>query len=393
MRAGFKRLFLVGSLFAPLVLAITTASSASISGTKCSKLTATKTIANVKYTCVKSGKNLVWNKGVVIKKVVIPAPTPSKPEDLTAITSPVEIVQLITPATGIFYKSLYSDMDNLLAPSTPTIKINYFISDNAKLRNHQKYIESLKLASRLFYKYFNNTEVNVVFFTEADSEWIDKKQTELMGDWLKNPTQQLQSYRLSRIGCNIGGMYLPNNFVICVKNDTDRSSIYSASFMPAHEYAHIAGMISPILSTFPVGDSRRLAPCWVHEGFAQFVGMFAASHIDTNFKENRNKFFTNIQSTVYRSSRTSVISTFQEMETYGESGGEYCAKIQDAYFMGAIAFEKLSMDYGFEKVMEAYKTFYAGVTWGEAFKITFGYSTSEFYEKMADIITTYSWVA
>ena len=51
-------------------------------GTKCSKLGATATTGGKKYTCVKSGKKLVWNKGVALPKPT-PKPTP------TAIGVPV----------------------------------------------------------------------------------------------------------------------------------------------------------------------------------------------------------------------------------------------------------------------------------------------------------------
>jgi hypothetical protein len=54
-------------------------------GTKCTKLGQTSTSAGIKYTCVKSGKNLVWNKGVVVKK---PTPTPNP----TAIGDPIGAV-------------------------------------------------------------------------------------------------------------------------------------------------------------------------------------------------------------------------------------------------------------------------------------------------------------
>ena len=39
-----------------------------IAGSKCSKLNATTTISGKKYTCIKSGGKLVWNKGVLVKK-------------------------------------------------------------------------------------------------------------------------------------------------------------------------------------------------------------------------------------------------------------------------------------------------------------------------------------
>ena len=43
-------------------------------GESCSKLNLTSTFNGLKYTCVKSGKKLVWGKGV---KVSTPAPNPS----------------------------------------------------------------------------------------------------------------------------------------------------------------------------------------------------------------------------------------------------------------------------------------------------------------------------
>lgn len=49
-------------------------------GTKCSKAGATSTFNGKKYTCVKNGKKLVWNKGVAVAKptpVATPTPSPS----------------------------------------------------------------------------------------------------------------------------------------------------------------------------------------------------------------------------------------------------------------------------------------------------------------------------
>lgn len=47
-----------------------------VSGTACVKLGATKIASNYKYTCVKSGKKLVWNAGVRVVKSLTLTPTP-----------------------------------------------------------------------------------------------------------------------------------------------------------------------------------------------------------------------------------------------------------------------------------------------------------------------------
>jgi len=58
-------------------------------GAKCTKAGTTATAAGKKYTCVKSGTKLVWNKGVTVKA----APKP----DLNPVFKPVEPTPTPTP--------------------------------------------------------------------------------------------------------------------------------------------------------------------------------------------------------------------------------------------------------------------------------------------------------
>ena len=69
----YKRLLTLLAVTLVLVSLETTATAAVKPGTTCKKVGQTSTTAGIKYTCVKSGKKLVWNKGVAAKK---PAPTP-----------------------------------------------------------------------------------------------------------------------------------------------------------------------------------------------------------------------------------------------------------------------------------------------------------------------------
>jgi len=55
-------------LIALLLLGMAPANAVTKAGAKCSKAGATATSAGKKFTCLKSGKLLVWNKGVAIKK-------------------------------------------------------------------------------------------------------------------------------------------------------------------------------------------------------------------------------------------------------------------------------------------------------------------------------------
>jgi len=65
------------SVLVLLTLSITfnsaNANALSLAGTSCVKVGATKTVDGVKYSCVRSGKKLVWNKSAILKTT--PAPT------------------------------------------------------------------------------------------------------------------------------------------------------------------------------------------------------------------------------------------------------------------------------------------------------------------------------
>jgi hypothetical protein len=71
------------------IIALPNAGAASVkSGATCTKAGATSTVANVKFTCIKSGKKLVWGKGVVLVKPSTPTPaaTPKTKTKTTLIT-------------------------------------------------------------------------------------------------------------------------------------------------------------------------------------------------------------------------------------------------------------------------------------------------------------------
>jgi hypothetical protein len=56
-------------LIAVSLLGIAPADAATVkAGTKCSKHKATTTVKGIRYTCIKSGNKLVWNKGVAVKR-------------------------------------------------------------------------------------------------------------------------------------------------------------------------------------------------------------------------------------------------------------------------------------------------------------------------------------
>jgi hypothetical protein len=104
-----KRVFatiVIGSLV--LTLNLSTATAAVKPGTTCKKLGQISTSAGIKYTCIKSGKKLLWNKGVGAKSTSPTAPASSSPSAGATPTSSCPTPLLQTPVdlskvTSILY--------------------------------------------------------------------------------------------------------------------------------------------------------------------------------------------------------------------------------------------------------------------------------------------------
>ena len=60
---------------------------APVAGASCSKLNSTQVYQGKKFTCIKSGKKLVWNKGVAIKSTPQPTATSSSSSSATPSAS------------------------------------------------------------------------------------------------------------------------------------------------------------------------------------------------------------------------------------------------------------------------------------------------------------------
>ena len=93
-----RRLVLIAILSLSVVFQSSPSQSASPSGTTCSKLNSAKIVNGVKYTCIKSGKKLIWDKGVVVKSALpttsaSPTPTTQANPQPSTTASPTPTTQ------------------------------------------------------------------------------------------------------------------------------------------------------------------------------------------------------------------------------------------------------------------------------------------------------------
>lgn len=97
----FQRKLSLVALLAMLVALTPAANGATIAGTKCTKVGATKTTGGLKHFCVKSGNKLVWNKGTKVKTSASPSAKASTSPSVSATPSGTA-----TPTTGLIKLTL-----------------------------------------------------------------------------------------------------------------------------------------------------------------------------------------------------------------------------------------------------------------------------------------------
>lgn len=453
------------------VASLTPANSSSIAGTTCAKLNSTKTVANIKYTCVKSGKKLVWNKGVAnrVTETSKPSPKPSSsppaaenqtksevkagdycagadrgltkttptgilicqhdsteafrwfvvdPASISATLKPSPTAKPTGPALPITLDNLDSEWTSKIAYSKmleyaktqpkPNLEKSLILSPTVESRPYKLYMQGIDEVAQSLYSIYKNPKFTLILFTEQDSQWIDQTQTRLMGNYLINPTQQLQSYRLKESGCNVGGFYLPNILLFCVKEQNELSNSIAGNFSAAHsfphEYFHLSQFLSTDFTNMPVlgttaGANKRFRACWVDEGFATFYGYaFGGStienygearltflnHLTLPYAIRRSKPSTTIRDMLLQNDAMVVAGLYKEVEQSLEN----CPDTQLAYFLGEIAGEALVATYGAQSLNDFQIEFGKSADWKSAFEKIFGIKVDNFYAKLTPYLAS-----
>lgn len=183
-----------GILAATLVLSVIPASQAAspVTGAKCSKLGQTQIFKNKKFSCIKSGKKLIWSSGNSVTKTPEPTsapsvvPTPSiTPKPETSL-KPAPAVS-VSPSPTLSQKEV--DLNSFQAISRdsyekirrdwPTSPKNLVIKYHYTNNFPKEVLESWKLqveASVNFYDQLVDSEqvFNVYFITEKDQAWVEE---------------------------------------------------------------------------------------------------------------------------------------------------------------------------------------------------------------------------
>ena len=132
-------------------------------GSTCKVLNQKVVNQNKTYTCIKSGKKLVWNKGVAVKK---PTPTPA-PLILNWDNIALNYGEIST--------NVYKKYESFLDPKYQSkLKVNIFVGPNSK-PNNTNTSPAFSIASNLLRNFKQPEEVNTIYYSFLDKEWAKKQ--------------------------------------------------------------------------------------------------------------------------------------------------------------------------------------------------------------------------
>ena len=138
-------------------LSLIPASAAAKAGAKCTKAGSTEVVKGKIYTCVKTGKKLVWNKGVAIKSTPTPTPTPT---GKTVYTS---------AGINAALESFAQFPKSKVAPQ----EITFIFGPNADKETSDLIVKNATATMGLFVDFYQESKAYPIFYgSNEDLEWV-----------------------------------------------------------------------------------------------------------------------------------------------------------------------------------------------------------------------------
>ena len=392
----------------PLILAIlflplTNSWSAVKPGTECKNLGLTSVSGGLKFTCIKSGKKLIWSKGIKIpapsasksplnsagnnlsdSSTPIPTPTSTpSPSPVQTQISDLERWELSgSNALKVFHKwGTSKDLD------TPKTKIEYQFSSIFWPEIQDSFKKRFDSVVAYFDRY-TKIEIPVYFSagTYKDLDWACKLLetrdiTRKYADCVKDQQRDLNEYyHVSR------GYDLKNgsaNFYLIKMKEIGNSADFQVRI--EHEYFHT------VQQNLLRDKFRTNIPCWFLEGGSEYFGMLTFSHGKEipylqfrYFKifgapERRAENVTAADLTKWLTD--SSVPWLQSLDNYVDQCAPY--KQNGMYHDSVLAVEWMVDQIGVDGVLAMVKE--AGISnWDTAFAKYFGMSFTEGRKLMGD---------
>ena len=353
-------------------------------GAKCTKAGTTSTVAGKKFTCVKSGKKLVWNKGVMIKAAPKPSPTGAPIASPTPTPKANAEDTVFTPwstettAKAVIDASQANFRKWAAAQNSPTSSHKLVIQEKVREGRKDSFQRADAVGSRLFGQYFSIPSVTVIGSSDS---WVVEKLNSNGG-----------SYKTCAGSAGNGGLSYcldgSNTHGYVITSDESYDPVNpgrDGSSLLAHEYFHLVqSQLGKLENGQAIrnGDkqSNNLFPAWLIEGSANFVGFSVSSlAMGTTYWEGRAAMFT------YAPQGEAINA--HALEDYEIRNGPGNDSPTYPYIVGQLATEYLVASVGFEKMLNIWLNFKDTKDFKKSFEKAIGITLTEFYKKFEAVRT------
>ena len=346
-----------------LSLSLTPVSAAVKAGGPCSKAGTKSVFLSKTYTCIKSGKKLVWDKGVGKSSAVVPIAISIDNLDLKGVPQ---------KAYDIVIKELNSRQSTTY---TPTI----IAGANVKQSRIDQELLGIQKAINLWSPYFLPDKFQVVYVNYGDENWLEQKSTELGLASMLPPGQtwreQFRKYENCPFAMAGSGNGVPT-FVQCLGYTFNKSA--SQAQTGPHEYTHL---YQQKYNAFNIS--------WYMEGSASFFGWTLGFDPYEPTSNVRSYHLMNLWSQLPKAAqddfKSKDLGRFQSrMREISGRNTQETANI--SYWVGALATEALVALYGFDKFVEWTENMQNEKDVSKVLIQTYGFSADYFYEKLAPYV-------
>ena len=392
----------VVALLIPMVLFASNSYAAVKAGSACNKVGAKSISAGKNYTCIKSGKKLVWNKGVVIPTPSptptptpspTPTPTPTPSPTPTPTPSPTPTPTPTPTVANLTFENLYENRaaisytvwkktsDSIKANSSKAGVISVFTGPNTKTY-FDDYPYAVGQVSKMFPNKAEVKDVLVIRYVYRDLDWAENVAKSKLSTSDYNQLFSQEGGAITKSNCDSatqncrgskeitplsGVAVILQGIEETITQDNTGTVRFTTGMLEAHEYFHSLQRI-PIMNKGNVTWPHA----WFREGSAEWV-----QNVSISF-QNFEQYKKYLADDCYYACRNMTAAQIEEfLNTANENFVP--AKFDQwlNYSLGSHVIEILAAIKGTDSLIDMYAEMGGGLKFDVAFNKIFGITWKE----------------